>query len=168
MPQITLKAGIAALGLLLMAPGIAQARTDAETRAIVMQFNSDAFTKPNLSAVTSLMSPDFVDHDGPVDHDAFLAMVKNMAHMPTRAGGSGGPPPPSLTLVSGNYVLLMTKQRQADPTAPGKTYEMDMFDLYRVNADGKVAEHWDSMTKSTAPPGAPSGGSAAPAGGPPP
>ncbi len=138
--------------------GAAQARTDAETKAIVVKFNTVSFMKPNPAEAARLSSSDFVDHDGPVDHDAFLKMVKQMASQPARPGGNSGPPPPNLILAHGDYVLFVTESNTKDPTAPGQTYVADNFDLFRVNAAGKVAEHWDNFTKSATPGGPPGGG----------
>ena len=158
MSRTILKGGIAVLGLILAHAGIAQARNDAETKAIVVKFNTVAFMKPDPAAAARLTAPEFVDHDGPVAYDAFMTMIKQMASRPARPGGGGGPPPPNLILAHGDYVLFMTEQNMRDPTAPGKTYIADDFDLFRVNADGKVAEHWDNFTKSAGPPSGPPGG----------
>ena len=158
MSRTILKGGIAVLGLILAHAGVVQARTDAETKAIVLKWNTVAFMKPNPTEAAKLTAPEFVDHDGPVDHDGIMKMIKQMASRPARPGGGGGPPPPNLTLAHGDYVLLLTEQNTPNPTAAGKTYIADNFDLFRVNAAGKVAEHWDNFTKSAGPPSGPPGG----------
>jgi predicted SnoaL-like aldol condensation-catalyzing enzyme len=52
--------------------------------------------------------------------------------------------PPTLIIVSGNYVLLMTDQKAKDEA--GREYTRDHFDMVRVG-DGKIQEHWDEANK---------------------
>ena len=157
MTRTILKGGIAAAALILALGGLAQARTDAETKAIVLKFNRDAFMGGDKAALPNEMSDDFIEHHPPsgtpertkaefLSH--FGKPMKRNPSMPM-----GPPPAPLFTLVSGNYVLLVTVSNMPDPTMPGKTYQADNFDLFRVDDAGKVAEHWDNGTKrAPAPP----------------
>ncbi len=146
MIRTIMKGAIAGLGLILAASSLAQARTDAETKAIVLKFNNDAFAKGDKSALPGEMTDDFIEHH---------ATAANATPERTRAqflARFGSPsfrfvvPPPDQVLVSGDYVIFVTKRQAKDPTATGKTYEQDVFDLFKVSAGGKVSEHWDSGT----------------------
>ncbi len=162
MSKLIRTATLAAFGLALTM-GAAHARTDDETKAIVLKFNADAFGNGDKAALPGETADDFFEHhptgaaQSPEGKRAdFLAKFGKKQNRPAGAG-AGGPPPPALVLVSGDYVLFVTKMNQPDPTAAGKTYEADWFDLFRVNADGKVAEHWDSGSVRAMPKGAPGG-----------
>ena len=49
---------------------------------------------------------------------------------------------PSLTLVSGPYVLMMWERKDKDPNDPARDYVWHHFDLVRVE-NGLIKEHWD-------------------------
>ena len=154
MSKILIRSSLAALALAI-APA-AFARSDADTQAIVMKFNVDAFVKHDAKAAAAEMSQNFIEHHPPQGapertRAEFLAMVARPMRAPPGGGPASGPPPPDLIQVFGNYVLFMTKMQLPDPTAPGSKYDADWFDLFRVDAAGKVAEHWDSGTKRAMP-----------------
>jgi predicted SnoaL-like aldol condensation-catalyzing enzyme len=54
----------------------------------------------------------------------------------------------------GDYVTLAFVRELAEPADPAKKYTSTWFDMFRIQ-DGKIAEHWDTATKPTAPPPAP-------------
>ena len=47
----------------------------------------------------------------------------------------------------GDYVTLSFVREYDDPANPGKKYTTTWFDMFRFE-NGKIAEHWDSATKS--------------------
>ena len=49
-------------------------------------------------------------------------------------------------IAEGPYVTLVFVQTLPDKANPGKTYTTTAVDIFRI-ADGKIAEHWDSMRK---------------------
>ena len=51
-----------------------------------------------------------------------------------------------IILANCNYVASMRRLMRFDPQHPGKIYETDWFDLWRVE-NGKLAEHWDQSLK---------------------
>ena len=157
MSRSVLMGGIAAAALLLLQTGAAQARSDAETKQIVMAFDA-AVMKGDTAAALKMVSDDFTDHDpGLVVHSKaeFMNLLKRM-DAPKPPKGPSGPPKEDRTYyVFGDNVMFISKRDFPDPTAKGKTYEAFRFDLFRVNAAGKVAEHWDSSLKRA--PGDPGG-----------
>jgi predicted SnoaL-like aldol condensation-catalyzing enzyme len=54
---------------------------------------------------------------------------------------------PTLTIVSGSYVFMMSKRAEKDPDDPARPYPAYWFDLVRVD-DGMVQEHWDAAKKN--------------------
>lgn len=51
-----------------------------------------------------------------------------------------------IILANCTYVAAMRRLMRYDPQNPGKIYETDWFDLWRVE-NGKLAEHWDQALK---------------------
>jgi predicted SnoaL-like aldol condensation-catalyzing enzyme len=51
-------------------------------------------------------------------------------------------------------VALIWEREDKDPADPTKTYKYNFFDIVRVQ-NGKVQEHWDSVTKNPPQPGQP-------------
>lgn len=49
-------------------------------------------------------------------------------------------------VAEGDVVILSFVQTLPDPAQPGKTYSTTAFDMFRIE-NGKLAEHWDAMTK---------------------
>ena len=82
-----------------------------------------------------------------------------------RGGAAAGPRPPQgnqfeIVMAECDFVTVIHKTFRQDPTAaPGTFYEAFSFDTFRVGANGKFVEHWDSAQIN--PPAA----AAAPAGG---
>ncbi|WP_241657382.1 nuclear transport factor 2 family protein [Aurantiacibacter suaedae] len=55
---------------------------------------------------------------------------------------------PLINLVAeGDYVITSFVRREVD--AEGQTYYTTWFDMFRIE-DGKIAEHWDPMTRNDA------------------
>jgi predicted SnoaL-like aldol condensation-catalyzing enzyme len=49
-------------------------------------------------------------------------------------------------MAEGDLVMVATVSYAPDPEAPGHKYTGTHFDLFRI-ANGKIAEHWDSVPK---------------------
>ena len=43
-----------------------------------------------------------------------------------------------------NMVLVSSVRKMRDPKDPNHIYYMTWFDMFRIGADGLIAEHWDS------------------------
>jgi predicted SnoaL-like aldol condensation-catalyzing enzyme len=50
--------------------------------------------------------------------------------------------PPTITLVSGPYVVFMFERTDKDPNDPSQEYRWSHFDVVRVE-NGLIKEHWD-------------------------
>ncbi len=51
-------------------------------------------------------------------------------------------------MAEGDLVMIATVSKEDDPEKPGATYLGTHFDLFRIE-NGKIAEHWDSVPKSS-------------------
>jgi predicted SnoaL-like aldol condensation-catalyzing enzyme len=51
-------------------------------------------------------------------------------------------------MAEGDLVMVATVSKTDDPEKPGTQYLGTHFDLFRIE-NGKIAEHWDSVPKSS-------------------
>jgi predicted SnoaL-like aldol condensation-catalyzing enzyme len=161
---LTLACGVSSLPAVAADPG----RSPAEQRnlAFVLDFWNNVFMKRDASRFGEFFAPDYVDHNPNITTPGLPGLLEYVHKLSARAPAAPQPraaPPPSgppqsdvvLTMVDGELVTLIRKKRLPDPQDPGKTYEAFGFETVRVH-DGKIVEHWDSVTRQGAPPaGAP-------------
>ncbi|MCV2363911.1 nuclear transport factor 2 family protein [Paucibacter sp. DJ1R-11] len=50
-------------------------------------------------------------------------------------------------MAEGDLVNLVFVSVHPDPKAPGQTYTSTWFDLFRLDAQGRIVEHWDPDTR---------------------
>ena len=149
-------------------------RSPAEQRnlAFVLDFWNNVFMKRDASRFAEFFAADYVDHNPNITTPGLpglLEYVRRLAARPAATPQSGAAPKPSgqppqsdvvIATVDGELVTLIRKKMLPDPQDPGKTYEAFGFETLRVH-DGKIVEHWDSVTRQGAPPsGAPAATSA--------
>jgi predicted SnoaL-like aldol condensation-catalyzing enzyme len=76
-----------------------------------------------------------------------------------RQGGPATPPPAGnpteIVIAECDLVTVVHENFVPDPTAPGQFYARYTFDTFRVGANGKLTEHWDTAVIN---PPAPAGG----------
>jgi predicted SnoaL-like aldol condensation-catalyzing enzyme len=95
----------------------------------------------HLELAEKLIDPAYVEHDPNIPQGR-AGLV----------GQGGGTPqerereknPPSLTLVSGSYVLAMWDVQAKDPANSGMVYTYNHFDLTRIQK-GMIKEHWNDL-----------------------
>ena len=98
----------------------------------------------HLELADKVMDPGYIQHNPnvPQGRDGFK---QYMSRTPGRTPQEIKPEwvrPPSLTLVSGPYVVFMFDRTDKDPNDPTKEYVWNHFDVIRVE-DGLIKEHWD-------------------------
>jgi len=98
----------------------------------------------HLELADTVMDPGYLQHNPnvPQGRDGFK---KFMSANPNRTPREIKPEwlnAPSLTLVSGPYVLMMWERKDKDPNDPARDYVWHHFDLVRVE-NGLIKEHWD-------------------------
>jgi predicted SnoaL-like aldol condensation-catalyzing enzyme len=137
-------------------------RSPAEQRnlALVLDFWNNVFMKRDVSRFGEFFAVDYVDHNPNITTPGLPGLIEYVHKLSARAAAApqSGPPRSDvvLTLVDGDLVTLVRKRILPDPADPEKTYEAYWFETMRVH-DGKIVEHWDSVTRQGAlPAGAPS------------
>jgi predicted SnoaL-like aldol condensation-catalyzing enzyme len=98
----------------------------------------------HLELADKTMDPGYIQHNPnvPQGRDGFKAF---MSRIPGRTPQELKPEwknAPSLTLVSGPYVVFMWDRKDKDPADPSKEYVWNHFDIVRVEK-GLIKEHWD-------------------------
>jgi predicted SnoaL-like aldol condensation-catalyzing enzyme len=98
----------------------------------------------HLELADKVMDPGYIQHNPnvPQGRDGFK---QYMARTPGRTPQEIKPEwvrPPSLTLVSGPYVVFMFDRTEKDPNDPSKEYVWNHFDVIRIE-NGLIKEHWD-------------------------
>jgi predicted SnoaL-like aldol condensation-catalyzing enzyme len=144
-------------------------RSPAEQRnlAFVLDFWNNVFMKRDAARFADFFAADYVDHNPNITTPGLPGLLEYVHKLSARAAvapQAGAAPKPSgppqsdvvIATVDGELVTLIRKKLLPDPQEPGKTYEAFGFETLRVH-DGKIVEHWDSVTRQGAPPaGAPS------------
>ena len=98
----------------------------------------------HLELADQVMDPGYIQHNPnvPQGRDGFKQF---MSRTPGRTPVEIKPEwvrPPSLTLVSGPYVLMMWDRTEKDPNDAAREYVWNHFDVIRVE-NGLIKEHWD-------------------------
>jgi predicted SnoaL-like aldol condensation-catalyzing enzyme len=106
----------------------------------------------HLELADTVMDPGYIQHNPnvPQGRDGFKQF---MARTPGRTPQPIKPEwvrPPSLTLVSGPYVLFMFDRTDKDPNDPSREYVWNHFDVIRIE-NGLIKEHWDEAVMAAAP-----------------
>ena len=118
----------------------------AANKKLVFDFWREVIDAGQLDKAATYLTEGYIQHN-PNIADGRAAFVAYFAQF---SKPSPVQPQISLPLVNiiaeGPYVTLVFVQTLPDKTNPGKTYTTTAFDLFRI-ADGKIAEHWDSMRK---------------------
>jgi len=107
----------------------------------------------HLELADTVMDPGYIQHNPnvPQGRDGFKQF---MSRVPGRTPREIKPEwinAPSLTLVSGPYVLMMWDRKDKDPNDAAREYVWNHFDVIRIE-NGLIKEHWDEAV--IAPPAA--------------
>lgn len=149
---------VVAIGAALLAgmsgPVFAQSKSmTAQEQAnlkVVLDWWREVLQAGHLDLAPKYMAEDYIQHNPNIStgRDAFVKFFGTMA--------AGRPPrdiqptlanPPVIQFAKGDYVALIWEREGKDPVDPTKTYKYNFFDIVRVQ-NGKVQEHWDSVTKN--------------------
>jgi predicted SnoaL-like aldol condensation-catalyzing enzyme len=108
----------------------------------------------HLELADKTMDPGYIQHNPnvPQGRDGFKAF---MSRVPGRTPQELKPEwknAPSLTLVSGPYVVFMWDRKDKDPSDPSKEYVWNHYDIVRVEK-GLIKEHWDEAVIAPPAPG---------------
>ena len=106
----------------------------------------------HLDLADTVMDPGYIQHNPnvPQGRDGFKQF---MSRTPGRTPVEIKPEwvrPPSLTLVSGPYVLMMWDRKDKDPNDAAREYVWNHFDVIRIE-NGLIKEHWDEAVIAAPP-----------------
>lgn len=118
-------------------------KTEQRNLAMATEELKDMLQYGHLELADKTMDPGYLQHNPnvPQGRDGFKQF---MSRVPGRTPQEIKPEwknAPSLTLVSGPYVVMMWDRKEKDPADMSKEYMWNHFDVVRV--DGQIKEHWD-------------------------
>lgn len=155
------------------APKAQLARTEASKRAVIAYSRAFYLQSTTMAQRLDALAPDYVEHA------PMFARFDEINHLHGREGmrvlletlsrlRGGGPPvgpapgaaPSKLpqgnvlyqVVAEGDRVTVLNQQYRPDPQHPGSFYKIFLFDAFRVDAQGRIAEHWDYTTIPANPP----------------
>jgi predicted SnoaL-like aldol condensation-catalyzing enzyme len=107
----------------------------------------------HLELADTLMDAGYIQHNPnvPQGRDGFKQFMSRVPGRTPREIKPEWVNAPSLTLVSGPYVLMMWDRKDKDPNDASREYVWNHFDVIRVE-NGLIKEHWDEAV--VAPPAA--------------
>jgi predicted SnoaL-like aldol condensation-catalyzing enzyme len=128
----------------------AEERRNLELATLEMK---DMLQYGHLELADTVMDPGYIQHNPnvPQGRDGFKQFMSRVPGRTPREIKPEWVNAPSLTLVSGPYVLMMWDRQDKDPNDPSREYVWNHFDVIRVE-NGLIKEHWDEAV--IAPPAA--------------
>jgi predicted SnoaL-like aldol condensation-catalyzing enzyme len=119
----------------------AEERRNLELATIEMK---DMLQYGHLELADEVMDPGYIQHNPnvPQGRDGFKQFMSRIPGRTPREIKPEWVSAPSLSLVSGPYVLMMWDRTETDPNDPAREYVWNHFDVVRVE-NGLIKEHWD-------------------------
>ena len=98
----------------------------------------------HLELAAEVMDPGYIQHNPrvPQGRDGFIQFMSRVPGRTPQPIKDEWRNPPTITLVSGPYVVFMWDRMDKDPNDPSQEYVWDHFDIVRIE-NGLVKEHWD-------------------------
>jgi hypothetical protein len=149
------------------------ARTEASRRAVIAYSRAFYLQTTTMAQRLNALAPDYVEHApmfarfNQINHVHGREGMRLLLQTLSRLRGGGPPVGPApgarvSALPSGNVlyqvvaqgdrVTVLNQQWRPDPQHPGSFYEIFLFDAFRVDAQGRIAEHWDYTSIPADPP----------------
>lgn len=148
-------------------------RTEASKRAVIAYSRAFYLQTTTMAQRLNALAPDYVEHApmfarfNEINHVHGREGMRRLLETLSRLRG-GGPPvgprpgaiasalPPGNVLyqvvAEGDRVTVLNQQYRPDPQHPGRFYKIFLFDAFRVDAQGRIAEHWDYTSIPANPP----------------
>ncbi len=118
----------------------------AANKKLVFDFWREVIDAGQLDKAATYLTEGYIQHN-PNIADGRAAFVVYFAQFSKPSPVQSQISLPLVNIIAeGPYVTLVFVQTLPDKTNPGKTYTTTAVDIFRI-ADGKIAEHWDSMRK---------------------
>lgn len=112
--------------------------TESTTRAIAIDATSHVYMERKLALAGELIASDYIEHDPDLSANPTFQTRLAAYRPPSGLRNSV----PVISIVNGEYVLLMWDVESPDPDESMRNYPWNYFQLVRVHG-GKVVEHWD-------------------------
>jgi predicted SnoaL-like aldol condensation-catalyzing enzyme len=114
-----------------------------KNQEMVLNMYRDVLRYRHFELASKYMAADYIQHN-PTDPQGRDGLMEELS-------GPFKPEPlqaemknkPGLVVTKGDIVLMMTPRPTKDPRDPSKTYELNHFEMVRVQ-NGLAQEHWDS------------------------
>jgi predicted SnoaL-like aldol condensation-catalyzing enzyme len=107
-------------------------------RTIAIEAATQLYMRRRLELANKLIAADYIEHDPNLAPEPTLRARLNAFHPPSELRSDE----PVVTIVNGEYALMMWDVYSPDPDDATRNYPWNYFQLVRVH-DGKVVEHWD-------------------------
>lgn len=118
----------------------------AANKQLVYNFWREVFEAGHMELAPKYMTETYIQHNPNVatGRQAFVDFFSRIKKPQVIADNVKAP---LVAIVAeGDLVILTFVSEKPDPKNPGKTYTTTWFDMFRIE-NGKIAEHWDPMTK---------------------
>jgi len=118
----------------------------AANKKLVYDFWREVFEGGHMELAPQYMTETYIQHNPNVatGRKAFVDFFSQFKK-PQAIADKVTAPIVSIT-AEGDLVTFTFVSAQKDPKDPTKTYTTTWFDMFRIE-NGKIAEHWDNMTK---------------------
>jgi|SRR5665213_564758 len=120
------------------------AAQQAKNQKLVLNWYREVIAYNHVDLAKKYMADDFAEHSANVSGSR-ADFVAYHGKMPAQPMQPKLPRQPIRILTKGDYVVLVWEIEDED--AKGVKYKYNNFDVVRV-ANGKIAEHWDSLLKN--------------------
>jgi len=118
----------------------------AANKKLVYDFWREVFEAGHMDLAPKYMTETYIQHNPnvPTGRQAFIDFFSKIKK--PQAIADNVKAPLVAIIAEGDLVILTFVSEKPDPKNPGKTYTTTWFDMFRIE-NGKIAEHWDPMTK---------------------
>jgi predicted SnoaL-like aldol condensation-catalyzing enzyme len=101
------------------------------------------FEGGHMEQAAQFMAESYVQHNPNIasGRSAFVEFFGKVR--PPRPVGSRINAPVVAITAEGNIVTISTLRRLRDPADPEHLYDITWFDMFRIDSQGRIAEHWD-------------------------
>ena len=117
----------------------------AANKKLVFDFWRELVQARNVELAPEFLPEDYIQHDPNIGtgRKALVDLFALFQRQPVKPEIDN-----LVTIVAeGDKVVLARRNELPDPKNPGQTYTTTKFDMFRIK-DGKIAEHWDIVTKT--------------------
>lgn len=118
----------------------------AANKKLVYDFWREVFEAGHMDLAPKYMTETYIQHNPNVatGRQAFIDFFSKIKK--PQAIADKVKAPLVAIVAEGDLVILTFVSEKPDPKNPGKNYTTTWFDMFRIE-NGKIAEHWDPMTK---------------------